>query len=272
MERKKKSAILVISFGTSYQATREKTLDVIERELREAVAEYEFRRAYTSPTVIRILKERDGMIVDSVEEALNRLWRDGYPVVLAQSTHVIHGFEYDRMREVLARYQGKFEQLVYGESLLTEEIDYQEAVQSVGKELESYRQEGTDLIFLGHGTEHVANASYAKLQEKFWQEGYRDCLVGTVEGSALAENVEDLVQKRRSQRVVLIPFLVVAGEHVCRDIAGEQKDSWKSRFLRNGCQVECVFKGLGEYKGIRQIYIRHAREAEKKLLASPKAR
>ena len=229
MERKKKSAILVISFGTSYQATREKTLDVIERELREAFAEYEFRRAYTSPTVIRILKERDGMIVDSVEEALNRLWRDGYPVVLAQSTHVIHGFEYDRMREVLARYQGKFEQLVYGESLLTEEIDYQEAVQSVGKELESYRQEGTDLIFLGHGTEHVANASYAKLQEKFWQEGYRDCLV-------------------------------------------EQKESWKSRFLRNGCQVECVFKGLGEYKGIRQIYIRHAREAEKKLLASPKAR
>ena len=263
MEKKKKSAILVISFGTSYQDTRKKTLDAIEKELKEEFSEYDFRRAYTSPTIIRILKERDGMIVDSVKEALEQLWRDGYRVVLAQSTHVIHGFEYDRMMEVLNQYQEKFEQLVYGEALLTEEEDYQDAVRILGRELENYRRRGTDLIFLGHGTEHIANASYSRLQEKFWQEGYLDCLVGTVEASELAEQVEVLVKKRHSHRVVLVPFLVVAGEHVCRDIAGEQENSWKSRFLRNGYQVECVLKGLGEYKGIRQMYIRHAREAEK---------
>ena len=51
MEKKKKSAILVISFGTSYQDTRKKTLDAIEKELKEEFSEYDFRRAYTSPTI-----------------------------------------------------------------------------------------------------------------------------------------------------------------------------------------------------------------------------
>ena len=40
MENKDKKAILVVSFGTSYQKTRERTLDVIERDLREAFAGY----------------------------------------------------------------------------------------------------------------------------------------------------------------------------------------------------------------------------------------
>ena len=75
----------------------------------------------------------------------------------------------------------------------------------------------------------------------------------------------DLVGRRRSHRVVLTPFLVVAGDHACKDMAGENEDSWKSRFLRKGYQVECLMKGLGEYPGIRQIYVRHAKEAERRL-------
>ena len=59
MENKKKRAVLVISFGTSHRETRERTLDVIEQEIREEFADWEFRRAYTSPTIIRILKERE---------------------------------------------------------------------------------------------------------------------------------------------------------------------------------------------------------------------
>ena len=98
MENKDKKAILVVSFGTSYQKTRERTLDVIERDLREAFAGYEFKRAYTSPTIVRILRERDKIQIDGVEEAFERLVKDGFGTVLVQTTHVIHGFEYDRMK------------------------------------------------------------------------------------------------------------------------------------------------------------------------------
>lgn len=258
----KKKAILVISFGTSYRETREKTLDVIERDLQEAFEDYEFRRAYTSPTIVRILRERDNIQVDSVEEALIRLKNDGFRIVLAQTTHVIHGFEYDRMKDTLNRYQDLFDCLTWGEPLLTSQEDYEEAARILGQGLGCKRRADTDLIFMGHGTEHAANSSYARLQEAFFRQGFSDCLVGTVEASPTLENMTALVEGRRSGRVVLTPFLVVAGDHACRDMAGEDEHSWKSRFLQKGYQVECLMKGLGEYKEIRQMYVRHAKEAE----------
>ena len=171
----KKKAILVISFGTSYRETREKTLDVIERDLQEAFEDYEFRRAYTSPTIVRILRERDNIQVDSVEEALIRLKNDGFRIVLAQTTHVIHGFEYDRMKDTLNRYQDLFDCLTWGEPLLTSQEDYEEAARILGQGLGCKRRADTDLIFMGHGTEHAANSSYARLQEAFFRQGFSDC-------------------------------------------------------------------------------------------------
>lgn len=257
-----KRALLVISFGTSHRGTREKTLDVMERSLQQEFAGYEFRRAYTSPTIVRILKERDGIAVDSVKEALERLLQDGFRTVLAQTTHVIRGFEYDRMKEVLGSYQGDFDKLVCGEPLLAGDQDYYEVVQALGKGLEGYRRPGSDLVLMGHGTEHAANLSYARLQQEFLRQGFDDCLVGTAEASPTLKAMEELIRQRKPGRVVLAPFLMVAGEHACRDMAGDGEDSWKSRFLQRGCEVECVMKGLGEYEGIRQVYIRHAKEAE----------
>lgn len=263
-----KKAILVISFGTSYEETRKKTIDAIEQDLRTAFGDYEFRRAYTSPTIIRILKERDGIQIDNVEQALNRLLQDGYRIVVAQTTHVIHGFEYDKLMETIERFRGRFDALECGEPLLTDEGDYRQSARIMAEELADYRKPGTDLVLMGHGTEHTANVSYARLQQAFFDQGFEDCLVGTVEASPTLENMVKLVQARKSARVVLTPFMVVAGNHAVMDMAGEDGNSWKSRLERAGYQVECVMKGFGEYPAIRQMYVEHAKEAERRIFQS----
>lgn len=256
-----KKAVLVVSFGTSYQDTREKTLDVIEDEIREAFPEYEFRKAYTSPTIRRILKDRDGIEIDDVEQALARLAREDYHTVIVQPTHVIHGFEYDRMMKAIEGQRKDFAQLVCGEPLLTEEEDYRQSARILGEMYDGYRQDGTDIILMGHGTEHAANEAYRRLQQAFFDENLSDFLVGTVEASPTLENMMSLAGDRKAHRVVLVPYLVVAGEHVIHDMAGDQEGSWKSRFERSGYQVECVMRGLGEYPGIRGMYLHHARQA-----------
>ena len=43
-----KEAVLVVSFGTSYAQTREKTIGAIEEAIRSAFPEYTIRRAFTS--------------------------------------------------------------------------------------------------------------------------------------------------------------------------------------------------------------------------------
>lgn len=259
-----KKALLVISFGTSYEETRIRTLDAVERDIRAAFPGYEFRRAYTSPTIIRILRNRDGLEFDNVEQALARLVRDGYRLVVAQTTHVIRGFEYDKMMEIFERFRSQFDVLACGEPLLAGEEDYRRSARIVGEALAGCRSPGTDIVLMGHGTEHVANASYAKLQQAFFDEGYDDCLVGTVEASPTLENMVRLVRERKPSHVLLTPFMVVAGNHAVKDMTGDTETSWKSRFEQAGYQVECLMKGLGEYPAIRGIYVEHALAARKK--------
>ena len=45
-------------------------------------------------------------------------------------------------------------------------------------------------------------------------------------------------------------------------MAGEDEDSWKSILTARGYEVRPVIKGLGEIPGIRQMFVRHAREAK----------
>ena len=72
-----KKAILVVSFGTSYADTREKTIGAIEEDFRRAFPDYTVRRAFTSGMIIKKLRQRDGIEIDTVEQALQKLYDEG---------------------------------------------------------------------------------------------------------------------------------------------------------------------------------------------------
>ena len=56
--------------------------------------------------------------------------------------------------------------------------------------------------------------------------------------------------------------MVVAGDHASNDMASDEEDSWKSILEKEGFKVQCSLKGLGEYKDIRELYIKHIKEAK----------
>ncbi|MGL5433849.1 MAG: sirohydrochlorin cobaltochelatase [Lachnospiraceae bacterium] len=257
----KKKAILAVSFGTSYLDSREKTLEVIEHDLAKAFPEYEVRCAYTSSMIIRKLKTRDGIHIDNVEEALTRMVQDGFEQVLVQATHVIPGEEYHKMLEMIAPFRTQFDALVCGEPLLAAEADYRAVAGILGRELAEVRNEKTDIVLMGHGSEHQANEAYQYMQEILREETLTDFLMGTVEAVPTADDVIRLVEERQPQRVILTPFMIVAGDHANQDMAGDDEDSWKCRFEQAGYPATCLIKGLGEYPDIRRIFIEHASTA-----------
>ena len=67
-----KKAILVVSFGTSVNATREKTIDRIEADIQKAMPDRAFYRAWTSGMIIRKIEKRDDVHINTVEEAMKR--------------------------------------------------------------------------------------------------------------------------------------------------------------------------------------------------------
>jgi len=107
-------AILVVSFGTSYNDSRDVTIGAIENAIAEAFPEYEVRRAFTSQIIIDKLKERDGLEIDNVEEALDRAVADGIKTLVVQPTHLMNGYEYTDLADALKDYEDKFDQVVMG--------------------------------------------------------------------------------------------------------------------------------------------------------------
>jgi sirohydrochlorin cobaltochelatase len=256
-----KPVLLVVSFGTSYNNSRDITIGAIENALAAAYPEYEVRRAFTSQIIIDILKERDKLEIDNVTEAMDRLVADGVKDVVIQPTHVMNGYEYDDVVAEVTPYKEKFDSLKIGEPLLISDADYDEVVSAITAQTAAHDADGTAVVFMGHGTEHESNATYAKLQRKITDAGHSNYFIGTVEAEPTVEEVLALVQASGAKKVVLLPLMIVAGDHANNDMAGDEEDSWKSIFEAEGFEVECVLEGLGQNAAIQQIYVEHAAAA-----------
>ena len=72
----KNRAILVVSFGTSYEETRKKTIDRIEQDIREVYSDCAVYRAWTSGMIRRKVLKRDGIYIPDVREAMEQMERD----------------------------------------------------------------------------------------------------------------------------------------------------------------------------------------------------
>lgn len=269
----KRPVILMVSFGTSYNDSRERTIGAIERAVAAAFPGYEVRRAFTSQIIVDILKERDNLKIDNMEEALARLMQDGVKTLVVQPTHVMSGYEYDEMMARIDRYRDRFDSVAVGTPLLSSDEDYQRVVRALMEETGCCQQSGTAVVFMGHGTEHAANAAYARLQKAFTKAAAGRYLVGTVEAVPSLDDVIAAARKGGYTKVVLEPLMVVAGDHANNDMAGEKDGSWKTAFEAAGFEVQPVLKGLGEIEAIRQIYVDHAQCAidtlEKRLCHQP---
>ena len=59
--------------------------------------------------------------------------------------------------------------------------------------------------------------------------------------------------------MLLLPLMIVAGDHAKNDLAGEDADSWRTMLAQSGYKVECRLEGLGENPAVREIFVEHAR-------------
>ena len=260
--QKVKPAILVVSFGTSFNDSRHITIGAIESAIREKFPDYDVRRAFTSQIIIDKLKERDGVVIDNVEEALDRLVADKVQEIVVQPTHLMNGYEYDDLAKALESYKDKFKKVALGEPLLSSDDDYYKVIAALESVSERYDDGKTALVFMGHGTEAESNKVYSTLQDKLTAEGKKNYFIGTVEATPTIEDVLKGVKAAGLKKAVLRPLMVVAGDHANNDMADlEDPESWASQLTAAGIEVECVLEGLGQIVEIDELYAAHAADA-----------
>lgn len=256
-------ALVVISFGTSYTETCNRTIGAIEKDLTEAFPDRDFYRAWTSSTIRSKLRERDGIAIFSPEEVLDRLLEEGVRDLLIQPTHILAGTEFEKILSALEPKMEQFERVAVGRPLLETKEDAAEFVH-VLTGLFAEVKEPDMAVFMGHGSNRIRLPLYDMINEEFAAQGYPNFCVGTVGFEPGMEPVLQSIRRRKPRKVFLSPFLVVAGDHARHDMAGGKPDSWKNRIQAEGAEVDCILKGLGEYPQIRALYVERAKAALRK--------
>lgn len=260
-----KRAILLLSFGTTCKASREKTIEAVEKAMQKEFPETRVLSAFSSHIVIRRIREKEGIFYPTPEEALERLQKDGFGEVAILSTDIIPGIEYSYDLQVFEEYREKFHSLALSTPLMywqgqKDRADDINAVIEALRPSLSYEAEEAVLL-LAHGTPHAANAYYSVMQLKLWQQGLTQVFLYTVEGWPLLETVIPQLKEKGISKVRLVPLMLVAGEHANHDMAGEEEDSHKSILEREGFAVTADLRGLGEHAAIQQLFCERAREA-----------
>lgn len=248
------TALLVVSFGTSVPQARG-SIHAVEEALQQAAPQAHFSRAFTSPTIRRILAGQ-GEVVLSLSEALDALQQEGFDEVFVQPTHLLYGIEYDAMKHCVTSYQDRFRRVTLGAPLLSSAADLQTVTTLLSKRY--LPVPGEALFLIGHGTKHFANMVYPALQGTFHLLGRDDVILATIEGFPDSDAAHSLFQRGNFHSVHLVPLMLVAGEHTVNDIAGDE-DSFRSKFESEGISVRCTLQGLGLLPEIQAIYVKHLR-------------
>ncbi len=257
-----KKGIIVASFGTSYEETRRLCIESIENKVEKEFIEYQVERAFTSQMVISKLKKRDGILVNNVTEALQKMKQEGIVQVFIQSLHIVPGHEYNKLLRQVKLFNEKNNDMKIhvGEPLLNDDVDYKKVVEAIEIKALNHNEA---VVFMGHGTDHASDSSYDLLEKHFRKEYSDNIFIGTVEGGTKLEDIIPQLLEKKISNVKLMPFMLVAGDHAMNDMAGDEEDSWKSMLIDNGFHVEIAMNGLGENEKIQDIFLWHLKDAMK---------
>lgn len=243
-----KKAILVINFGTTHFDTRVDTIEILISEVKEKFSDFEVRECYTSRIILKKLKEKN-IFIDNPVEAMERLKKDGYTHVIVLSSNIIDGIEYKALVKNIEHFYGDFKEVRVAPPLLNTNTSFL----NVARVLNGYfgnLQEKEGYLFVGHGTLDFSDSAYPCMDYIFKYLGY-SYYVGTIEGFPSIDEIKEILAKDKIEKVTLVPFMFVAGEHAKNDIA----DDWKEELEKSGFKVAINLTSLGAIKEIRDMII-----------------
>lgn len=253
-----KQAIVIVSFGSSYEEARQRSIGQIENEVKARYGHFRVYSAYLSEEILeKVRKKREEELL-SLTECLSYLLKSGIEEVYLQPTFIICGKQYQRMIDIISTYEGALQKVAIGKPLLTTIQDFNETITAFVKSHPKLK-ENEAVICMGHGSDDTSSRSFATLDDRFKKMGYEQYYVATLRSYPTIAHVLRKLKKKVYHRIYLYPFTLVAGFHVANDLMDKAEAAWQSLLEKEGYEVVSCVRGLGEYPEIRSIYMRHVK-------------
>ncbi len=293
--KKEKTAIVIANFGTTYPEGLT-SINSIVSSVKKEFPEVCVKITFTSNIIKNIWRERQKeadkwlsqgvpkeiLYVKGLLATLGELTDEGYKTVIIQPTHIYHGeefadlLEYVRGLNSISTIKDKwkpFKKIVVGRPLLGSygplhdyHADIQKSVEALKGDVELAKSKKSVLVYMGHGNEFYSSGIYAETEKEFKKQyPDLDIFIGTVEGyPSLDDIIYQLKNHKKhhkiSNKILIKPFMLVAGDHATNDMAGDEEDSWKNIFKKEGFAVTPILEGLGINSKIIEIFVNHIKD------------
>ena len=290
---KGKTAIVIASFGTTVPSAIKSITNIVER-VKNAYPTTEVRVTFTSNIIRSVWRKRQTeaqkwldlgipreiLYVENIISTLGGLRDGGYRNIIVQPTHMFFMEQsYDLKAyveafnsiETMKKKWKPFHNIVMGRPALgmpgdvySYHDDVAAAVKTLAGDIKMAEREKAILLYMGHGNEHWSTGIYAETQKKM-REMYPEVVtfIGVVEGAPALDDFLTQLKQLKNRKIVLRPFMIVAGDHAVNDMAGSEEDSWKSILVKEGYEVQSVLEGLGSNDQFADLFVKHIADAAK---------
>lgn len=287
-----KKAVVLAVFGTSHESALPGILNIRD-QVQATLPGIPVRLAFTSNIIRRIWQERrqdpaygaqhpevPGEIINvkGPLATIADLQDEGYGYIIVQPTHISSGEEFadlasyvqglNSIRTVKKRNM-PFKKIILGRPALGThgiEHEYRHDIEQVASllapDVEMARKDGRALIYFAHGNEHYSTGVYLEFEQVMRKQypGVR-IYVTMVEGFPDNGRLLAQLQADKTKKVLLKPFMTVAGDHAKNDMAGPEPDSLKSLLEARSINVAVSLVGLGESDAFAAVFARHIKDA-----------
>lgn len=249
------TAIILTAFGTSTEART--TYDLFEAQARKIFPQHDIHWAYTSRT-LRAAMALKGILWRSPEELLRDLPERGYGRAVIQSLHIVPGREFEKIASAAEKAPLP---VAVGKPLLSCSADCSLVLDALAASIPD--PASTITVLAGHGTPHpAATAMYSEFSLQLHVRYTENVYLCMVEGEPSWQGTRMRINKSSLQRVCIIPFMFVAGDHILHDVLGDG-DSWLTQL--DGFEVDALRSGLGHNPAVADIFFQHMQAALNRL-------
>lgn len=286
-----KTAIILASFGTTVPEAVQ-SITNIQDHIQKAFPGIPVKLTFTSNIVRGVWKKRQAeaekwldagipkeiLHVKNIIATFGDLREEGYSNIVVQPTHMFYMEQsYDLAQYVNAmrsiqttktRWQ-PFGKIALGRPALGtvgDRYDYhadmEKALKTLSADVEMAKKEQATLVYMGHGNAHWSVGIYGEAAKRMraMNPGL-NATVGVVEGYPGIDDVLSYLSHAKGGKVILKPFMIVAGDHAMNDMASDEEDSWKTLIAKAGFEVRPVLEGLGSNHAFAHIFVDHIRDA-----------
>jgi sirohydrochlorin cobaltochelatase len=288
-----KPAIILASFGTTVPEAVA-SITNIQDHIKKAFPSTPVKVTFTSNIIRGVWKERQAeaqkwldmgipeeiLYVKNIIATFGDLREEGYTDIVVQPTHMFYMeqshdlTQYVNAMRSIRTIKDKwrpFGKIALGRPALGtvgNRYDYHEDLEKALKTLAAdaalAKKADATLVYMGHGNEHWSAGIYAEAAKKLrvMYPGLKT-YVGVVEGYPGVDDVVAYLSHFKGGKVILKPFMIVAGDHAMNDMASDEEDSWKTLIAKAGFEVQSVLEGLGSNDGFAALFVDHIRDAAK---------